>query len=795
MRKDLLLLLVALLVSFSAAAAEDDYGAATCQARLEAWKSEELQRLPPVVQYGAAPPELNPLVFFLRTPGSDAFVHYHCLLKPTVAPKYRCRRDFVPEQFDPKNPSCELLASHDDYSVVGRLPPGAATVVSTLHDPVDRVIAAYEGAVELAAAELDMRQPPAAMWPWNVLVPLAKSDLVSRRKLGKRDGSTEGPSPGGGGDYSRPGVVMPLEQFIEHPTVQGLVLNGATLQVAGITANSSLKDAPYLRECIARNPSLGHFALDVAKARLERMPFVGISESDSEGAQVFATLVGRPLAARAAEKKERVHQFRDAAEPHTWDGVGLSSHYRHCERQQRRGREVFSENALRGLGNLKFGRRARSQVSSELWTKIQKLNPLDMELYNFGRLLFSRQKQAADAVREATLKSSSKLQHTGNATAPLCPWWFGYMHTDFAPWKDRGINLEDVEASHKDANYNFQIINGELYVKFVKACWETRKNATIWGMLMLLRRFPGQIPDIDGAFDCHDYPQHQYFPANETEKVPIMFVQSSTKWHRNIMWPDFSFWGRPEVGIRQWDEQRQVITAGADTWTWETADPVAYWKGNVKNGGWVQFSRGLRKEVVSCAQTDPRVGKVVKIENSASHLRQREEDRCRHRFGMYMEGNSWSVSRKYNLACGFPVIYFESPSMDFFSRGVQPWVHTLPVDREEPICWNLRHMLEWAVNHSSTVQEVGRRGRKFCEEDLKMENVYNYMYHILRYYGSLQRFKPERRPDFEHITIENLKDVDPKTGKFTSWYADNKLEEAATTPPCTLPPPQSPLRM
>ena len=45
-------------------------------------------------------------------------------------------------------PSCKMLSSHDDFSVVQQLPPGTA-VVTQLRDPVERFLSAYEFAIEV----------------------------------------------------------------------------------------------------------------------------------------------------------------------------------------------------------------------------------------------------------------------------------------------------------------------------------------------------------------------------------------------------------------------------------------------------------------------------------------------------------------------------------------------------------------------------------------------------------------------------------------------------------------------
>lgn len=95
-------------------------------------------------------------------------------------------------------PNCRLVVTHDDYSLMSKLPKDMTSVVTILRDPVDRVFSTYEFSVEVAArflvhpnltsvAQMSRRIRPKSravstldIWPWKYLVPWMRGDLFAR---------------------------------------------------------------------------------------------------------------------------------------------------------------------------------------------------------------------------------------------------------------------------------------------------------------------------------------------------------------------------------------------------------------------------------------------------------------------------------------------------------------------------------------------------------------------------------------------------------------------------------------
>lgn len=137
--------------------------------------------------------------------------------------------------------------------------------------------------------------------------------------------------------------------------------------------------------------------------------------------------------------------------------------------------------------------------------------------------------------------SSSPPLHSSHS----CPSYFRWIHQDLRPWRDTGITRDMVEHASNFAHFRIIILNGNLYILRYGHCFQTRDIFTIWGILQLLRRYPGRIPDIDLMFNCDDLPLIKASDYNNNGSVatPPLFRYCSNDSMLDIPFPDWSFWG------------------------------------------------------------------------------------------------------------------------------------------------------------------------------------------------------------------------------------------------------------
>lgn len=126
---------------------------------------------------------------------------------------------------------------------------------------------------------------------------------------------------------------------------------------------------------------------------------------------------------------------------------------------------------------------------------------------------------------------------------------------------------------------------------------------------------------------------------------------------------------------------------------------------------------------------------------------------------------------------------------DFFSRGLVPLKHYWPIKNDDK-CRSIKHAVDWGNNHPQQAQQFGKAGTNFVEEELKMEYVYDYMFHLLTQYAKLLNYKPSVPPQAVELCSEVM--FCPATGLEKQFMMDSLVKAPSRTPPCTMPPPFDP---
>jgi len=140
--------------------------------------------------------------------------------------------------------------------------------------------------------------------------------------------------------------------------------------------------------------------------------------------------------------------------------------------------------------------------------------------------------------------SGSKHAHE----TEMCPDYFRWIHEDLKPWKAKGITREAVEVGERLASFRVVVLQGRVYVETYHKCFLTRDVFTIWGIVQLLRFYPGRLPDLDLMFECGDYPvvkkvHYAGGDGGSTPLIPPVFHYCGYDHSFDIPFPDWSFWG------------------------------------------------------------------------------------------------------------------------------------------------------------------------------------------------------------------------------------------------------------
>ncbi|KAH1080918.1 hypothetical protein J1N35_020679, partial [Gossypium stocksii] len=210
--------------------------------------------------------------------------------------------------------------------------------------------------------------------------------------------------------------------------------------------------------------------------------------------------------------------------------------------------------------------------------------------------------------------------------------------------------------------------------------------------------------------------------------------------------------GRAEVNIKPREETLKAIKKGGEGIKWTKREPYAYWKGN-------PYVAKDRVELLKCNLSDKNDWNVRIYkqdwgkESQQSFKHSKLEDQCTHRYKIYM-GVTWCVSQKYILACDSMTLLIKPKYYDFFSISMVPMQHYWPTRRKNK-CRDLKFAVEWSNNHPHEAQAIGKARSKFIKETLTMQNVYDYMFHLLNEYSKLLKFKPTIPPKAHKACAES----------------------------------------
>ncbi|KAI3783995.1 hypothetical protein L1987_43086 [Smallanthus sonchifolius] len=360
-----------------------------------------------------------------------------------------------------------------------------------------------------------------------------------------------------------------------------------------------------------------------------------------------------------------------------------------------------------------------------------------------------------------------------------------------SPWRETGITEESIERAKGLADFRLVILNGTAYVEHYKKSVQSRDVFTIWGLLQLLRRYPGKVSDLDLMFECFDFPlvgKKYYDQLNSTVVPPPLFRYCGDDDSLDIVFPDWSFWGWAEINIKPWDLLLKDLSNGNKRIEWIDREPYAYWKGNP----WVAEHR---KDLLTCNVSNTQDWNARLYiqdwdrESQQGFMQSNLADQCTHRYKIYIEGSAWSVSEKYILACDSVTLMVTPRYYDFFTRGLMPGRHYWPV-RMDDKCRSIKFASEWGDNHEQQAKAMGKAASSFIQEDLKMDNVYDYMFHLLTGYSKLMKYKPTVPQNAVELCSEAM--ACGSEGFAKQFMEESTVNGPTDVSPCIMQPPYDP---
>ncbi|XP_073123247.1 uncharacterized protein [Henckelia pumila] len=381
--------------------------------------------------------------------------------------------------------------------------------------------------------------------------------------------------------------------------------------------------------------------------------------------------------------------------------------------------------------------------------------------------------------------STTFLAENNNDSSPTtCPDHFRWIYEDLWVWRETGITKEMVMNARPKADFRLVILNGKVYVETYRKAFQSRDTFTIWGILQLLRRYPGRVPDLELMFDCSDRPSIR----KDLNNNPALFRYCGDDSSVEILFPDWSFWGWPEINIKPWEALSNDLAEGSKKKSWMEKEPYSHWKGNPS----VNPKRNdlLRCNVSQEQDWNARVyAQDWKHEGRQGFKHSDLSTQCTHRYKIYVEGVGWSVSEKYIMACESMTLLVKPHYYDFFSRSLMPLQHYWPI-KDYDMCPSIKFAVDWGNTHQKEAMDIGKVGSSFIQQDLKMDYVYDYMFHVLNQYAKLLKYKPTVPEGAVEICSESM--ACPQKGLLRKYLEQSMVKGFVDSNPCAMAPPYDP---
>ncbi|XP_075493547.1 uncharacterized protein LOC142531332 [Primulina tabacum] len=429
-------------------------------------------------------------------------------------------------------------------------------------------------------------------------------------------------------------------------------------------------------------------------------------------------------------------------------------------------------------GNSRQINNPETPESSESSPKTLRYLPLNCSLGNLSRTCPANYYTSTKFLPENGKKSSPTPSET-------CPDYFRWIYEDLWAWRETGITKEMVMNARPMAHFRLVILEGRVYVEKLREVFQSRDVFTIWGILQLLRRYPGRVPDLELMFDCSDTPSIRKGLNNN----PASFRYCGNKDSVEILFPDWSFWGWPEINIKPWETLSKGIAEGNKRTSWMEKEPYAYWKGN-------PTVNPRRKDLLRC-NVSPKQDWNARV---YAHDWKREErqgfkhsdlsTQCTHRYKVYVEGVGWSVSEKYIMACDSMALLVNPHYFEFFSRSLMPLQHYWPI-KDYDMCASIKFAVDWGNTHRQQAEAIGKAGSIFIQQGLKMDYVYDYMFHVLNQYAKLLTYKPTVPEGAVEMCSESI--ACSAEGLRKKCLDESMVEGFVDTNPCAMDPPYDPV--
>jgi len=326
------------------------------------------------------------------------------------------------------------------------------------------------------------------------------------------------------------------------------------------------------------------------------------------------------------------------------------------------------------------------------------------------------------------------------------------IQRDLEPFKEKGISQLDVAATLatlNDNRYNLRckILNRRVYFSYQDPNSimqnHPRLRMLMYACKLLCKHY--FLPDVDFVISLHDSIDTTKFPSLP---APV-FTFARNKHHPSlVLFPD------PEA-IGGYSLILEKVEKAKELYPFDKKIKKAFWRGATTGGiysinNWKNYPRAiltlfseenpslLDAKFTHVLQTVPgepleeRLSKLGLIAPPVS-----VPDHLAYKYLVDIDGNSCTYSRLvWILHSNSLCLKQESPNELWYYSLLQPYVHYLPFKEDMS---DFAKQFAWAELHPKETLQMIDNANTLAKEALTQEDVFQYIYELLKAYALLQR--------------------------------------------------------
>jgi len=230
---------------------------------------------------------------------------------------------------------------------------------------------------------------------------------------------------------------------------------------------------------------------------------------------------------------------------------------------------------------------------------------------------------------------------------------------------------------------------------------------------------------------------------------------------KDIRFPDGKFlqslWNKEREAIEKWNLKYS---------NWTMKKDKIYWIGGVTGGRvdadsyqklhryrWVKYANMLntslynKTEVKFSDTVFCKPGGCEAVNGSVPFIeKQPFEQNWEYKVLIDLEGFAWSERFKKLLYSNSVVFRHEPIFVEFWQDWVKPWVHYIPIKFDFS---DVEEKLDQVIAGNKTVLSVIQLSTEFIHDNLRVEDIYCYIYRLLLDYAKLMRYNIKQCKDTE----------------------------------------------